>query len=269
MIYLGQLGRLIPIRCASSQDESRSGGYSFLETLEGAVKAQKLPGERRTWDVGFGDLTTPGDLSKLRMFSRGDWGPGPFVFVSTEAPDTNMLSPATAALDPGLARSAYLSVVESPVEVEPAMWFPRQLVNANTSFQSTFATNELTPVLPNVPVTASAWVQGTGARVRIVFRDVDGNQVGATSSAISGDSLGWVRSWVTATPPNDSAYAQMVMVQISRTTGPALTWTDSLQEWSEGHGCSKAVVGQVSTGLVYTTPGRTYSNASFVVKEVG
>lgn len=269
MIYLGQLGRLVPVRCPSSQTESRTGGYTFMETVEGRVKAQRLQGGRRTWDVGFGDLTTPTELSKLRMFARGDWGPGPFVFVSAEAQNTNMLTPWTAAVDPGLDRSAYLSVVDSPVEVESGIWFPRHLINSNTGFRSSFSSDEMTPVLSGVSVTASAWVQGDGARVRIRFRNTDGTQVGAVSSTVMGDTLSWVRSWVTATPPVGAAYAQIVMVQTTRATGPALTWTDSLVEWSEGQGCAKAVVDQVNTGLVFTAPSRTYSNASFVVKEVG
>src|SRR5690625_2549534 len=98
MIYFGAKGRRIGVRCPSVQRVDDGERYQFTTTLEGKRKAQVLPGaDRRIWDLGLGNVTTPEQVGVLRDIASGAWGYGPFVFVPAEGPDTNMLAPGVAS----------------------------------------------------------------------------------------------------------------------------------------------------------------------------
>lgn len=266
MMYLGSLGRLIEIQCPTSLQDSRSGGFAFSTTLEGNVKAQVLPGGRRVWDVGLGQLTTPQDLQSLEQFSHGVWGPGPFVFVSADAPVTNMLTPGAASCDP-VAGMRSTDRPDGPL-FTPDGWAARSIRSTDTS-QVLWFGEKHTPVFEGQPVTASAYVLGDNARVRIYWYDAAGSQLSTSTSSVSATASGVVRSWVTATPPVGAVSCRVRGVSTVQGAWPAITWTDQLMPRSSGQGCDRAVVHSVTKEVVRATDTQQFYSAGFTVTEVG
>jgi len=271
MIYLGTLGRMVGIKCPSSQSVETAERYGFDQTLEGRVKAQAKPVGRRTWNLQLSQATTPQDHSALSAFANGAWGAGPFYFVPVDAPHTNLLSPAGASCMPGTAYpvSSGGSVLEGgPVDLGADGWAARSWANAGT-VDFFLGYGEFIPVLPGQLITGSAWVQGAGASVRLRWYDSTGAYMSSSSIGSTGSAAGFTRVSVTESAPVGSAACLLVAVGASRVTRPAVTWTAQVQPWADGQGCSKAVVSGFSRDQVLAVVGNTYSNVSFTVTEVG
>lgn len=272
MIYFGAKGRLIGVRCPAVQRVDDSERYQFTTTLEGKRKAQVLPGEdRRVWDLGLGNVTTPDQAAVLRDLASGAWGYGPFVFVPAEGPNTNMLSPGVASCDP----VAGLSPVNEPggPMLTDDGWAPRSIARVDPPGYVHFGGDGITgasPVLPKQTVTASAYVEGEGAATQVAWWDAEGRYLSADTSSVRAPAgLAVVRSWVTATAPAGAVFASVRAFNAVRAARPALSWSDRLLPFVDGRLAQKVVVDQVSSDLVYTLPGRTYQNLSFTVTEVG
>jgi len=266
LIYLGTLGRMIGIKCPSSQNVSAEERFTFTRTMEGKRKAQARQISRRTWSLQTSRATKPTEHSAVTAFAHGAWGPGPFVFVSAEAPHTNLLSPKWSLCDPSIP-SASSVVGAGPVEVEPGLVMPRSYLNSDDGYVVLIP--DKVPVLPGVKVTGSAYVLGSGMRAQIIFRDTEGALVQSYSSVASGASGAWQRLSITQSPPAGAAYVQLSITGDGRSTGPVVTWTDTVQPWSAGNGCPEAVVDGVSSELTRAIIGTTYSSVSFTVTEVG
>ncbi|NQD40507.1 hypothetical protein [Glutamicibacter halophytocola] len=266
MIYLGTLGRMIGIKCPASQNTSSEERFTFTRTLEGKRKAQTRPVSRRTWSLQTSQAATPTEHSLLTQFAEGAWGYGPFIFVSAEAPHTNLLSPNWSMCDPSIP-SASSVVSAGPVEVEPGLVMARSYLNTDDGYVVLIP--DKVPVLPGVKVTGSAYVLGSGMRAQIIFRDTEGALVQSYSSVASGASGAWQRLSVTQTPPAGAAYVQIAITGDGRSAGPVVTWTDTVQRWSAGNGCYEAVADSVSSDLTRAVVGTTYSSVSFTISEVG
>lgn len=265
-MYLGTLGRLIEIKCPTRLQSSRSGGFAFSTTLEGKVKAQALPGGRRVWDVELGQLTTPDDLQILDQFASGIWGPGPFVFVAADAPVTNMLTPGAASCDP-VAGMRSTDRPDGPL-LTPDGWAARSIRSTDTS-QVLWFGEQYTPVFEGQPVTASAYVLGDNARVRIYWYDASGSQLSTSTSSVAATASEVVRSHVTAVPPEGAVSCRVRGVSTVQGAWPAITWTDQLMPRSSGHGCLRAVVHSVTKDVVRATEAQQFYSAGFTVTEVG
>lgn len=271
MIYFGINGRLIGVKCPSVQRVDDGERYQFAMTLEGKRKAQVAPGSRRrVWDLALGDVTTPAQVSVLRGIASGAWGNGPFWFVPAEGPDTNVLEPGTASCDPAVLPSTNEN--GGPLRTADR-WFGRSVARADTTAGLLhFGGDGLSgtvPVPESGPVTAAAYVLGDGAAVDVLWRDGAGDVVSTSRSVVTASGSEVVRSWLTVTPPVGAVWASVRAADAVRGAGPSLTWGNRLLPFSDGRGASKVVVDQVSSGLVYTQPGRTYQNLSFTVTEVG
>lgn len=266
MIYLGTLGRMVGIKCPSSQSVETAERYSFDKTLEGRVKAQARPIGRRSWSLQLSQATTPQDHSALSAFANGAWGPGPFVFVPVDAPHTNLLTPADSLCQdpfPG-ATSVYPG---GPVLLDDGSWAPASWASDGTG--SVNFNYQFLPVIEGQPVTGSAWVKGVGASTRIFFYDANGSFLTVTGPNSTGTAMAYTRSVITANVPSGAVGARLGVTSSVGATRPALTWTDSVQPWGEGQGCSKAVVSAFSRDLTMAVVGNTYSSVSFTVTEVG
>lgn len=268
MIYLGTLGRMIGIKCPSSQNLEHQERYTFQTTLEGRRKAQVRPRGPRTWSLQTSDATTQGQAATLMQFAQGAWGPGPFWFISADARVTNMLTPEQANCDP----IAGTSVADGGRFAGPMKtlegWAARSLGNANPSKLLYFG-GEYIPVFENTPITASAHVLGAGASVRVYFYDANLAIIGSATSTVIAQSGTPVRSWVTAIPPIGSASCRIFAINAVQACMPSITLTDRLLPWTDGQGCPKAVVSQVSRSQTIATERATYTNVSFQVTEVG
>lgn len=273
MIYFGIHGRLVGVKCPSVQRVVDGERYQFVTTLEGKRKAEVVPGaRRRVWDLALGDVTTPEQVSVLRGIASGAWGDGPFWFVPADGPDTNLLEPGVASCDPA-AGLASTNAPGGPMRTPDGGWLARSLVRSDAPtglIHFGGSGGGLTPApQAGTSVTGSAFVEGAGASAQVAFWDATGTFISGVESFVRGTSGRAVRSHVTTQVPSGAVWVSVRAVNAARAAGPTLTWGDRVLPFSDGRGASKVVVGQVSSGLVYTQPGRTYQNVSFTVTEVG
>lgn len=267
MIYLGELGRMIGVKCPAQQDVQLESRYSFKDTIEGVRKAQVRQRSARTWSLGMSDSTTAADEAVLSQFATGAWGPGPFWFVSVDAPLANLLTPEVSSCGPAAKIASVISLAGSQY-LGNGLYSARSLVNSDPSVTLYFGSTR-TPVLPGKKVTASAWVNGAGATVRLFWYNAAGTFISSSTSSITATATTTVRSWVTAFPPADAVSCIVAAISTSRASQPAITWSDSLLPWALGQGCPKAVVHEVSRSLVMANKTGVYGNLSFKVSEVG
>lgn len=269
MIYLGQLGRMIGVKCPASQQVQYEDRYTFKATLGGVKKGQVKPRAPRTWSLQTSDATTPPDIAALMQFASGAWGNGPFWFVSADAPFTNLLTPAGAELAPGeYVLTSGLTVTEGAPLLTPDGWASRSIIKSTNN--GLFLGKDMLPVLPGMPLTAAAYVRGAGGCVQITWYDSAGSVISTAYSAVTPGATGVVRSWMTRTPPSNAVSCRVgTNSAAAQVAWPTLTWTDKLMPYSDGQGCPKAVVHAPSRSLVLTGPDRTYSNLSYTVTEVG
>lgn len=270
MIYLGTLGRMIGIKCPSSQSVEHEERYSFQTTLEGRRKAQARPRGPRTWSLQTSDATTPEQAATLMQFAHGAWGPGPFVFVSAEAPATNMLLPAVSLCDP--AENYESGVVPGGPMLQPTgEWAARSYMRSTPGL---FLFGRTRTPLPNSgSVSASVTVLGAGSVARISWYRLgpDGPNVllGHSRSDDTGVGFEPRRLKVSATPPPGAVGCVVGVENAIQVSAPALVWGADVPAWSEGQGCAGAVVHAASRNLVLAVPGATYSNVGFTITEVG
>lgn len=277
-IYLGQLGRLVELKCPASQQVTPEERYTFQTTLEGRQKARVRPAGRRVWSLATSDATDPKAQGALLSFANGEWGPGPFVFVSADAPVTNLFSPDAAAC----RRSENPSVIigdGGPMQL-PDGWSGGSYLSPQPSLRMFFGVkeNNLTepgqrlPILPGQPVTGGAYVLGAGAYAEVVFYDAADQSIQSVPSPLRATAGTSVRSLVTATPPPGAISCRVIARDTVQGSRPSLTWTDRPFDWAAGEGCPKAVIHGMSKSLVMASRdprGGRYANLSFMVTEVG
>lgn len=264
--FFGSLGRLVELKCPSQQGVSSDEKVSFSTTVEGRRKGQVLRVGRRTWTLRTSDATTPLQVAAIMQFLQGAWGKGPFVFVPDDAPFTNLLSPDVASCSPDAGWRVSNSA-DGPMLTGDG-WAARSIKNDLLSEVLWFG-EEYTPVLPGRLVTASAYLVGAGAAVRVYWYDATGAQLSFSTSTVKATASTVVRSHLTVMPPAGAVSCRVRAVDAVQGAWPAVTWTDALQPYSDGQGCPKAVLHGASRELILTGPGRNYSNLSFMVTEVG
>ena len=266
---------MIQIKCPATQQVSTADTYVFEETLEGRVKAQAKPIQRRVWSLATSDATTPAQQAALLGFTSGEWGSGPFVFVSADAPVTNLLTPAAASCVE-MRTNNPLVYQSGPVDLGRDGWAGKSIgahlpEGGGQRPEIYFGTGD-TPVLPGVMVTGSAYLEGLDAALRLYwYREGDSSPI-ATSDSSPVPGEGFRRITVTAVPPAEAIFCRLVAVRTVRGTRPAITWTDQAFDWAAGEGCVKAVVHAVSKTLVLASRdprGGRYANLSYTVTEVG
>ena len=271
-IYLGNLGRLVELKGPSSQSVAADDGYTFKTTLEGRVKARARTARPRQWSVDIG-AATPADIANLLAFAGGEWGNGPFVWVSVDAPVTNLLTPEVARCGPQAVFSSSVSR-SGPMALGGGQWSGASLTASDpTGTLWVGASKAPVPVIPGLPVTASAYVIGDGAKVRLHWYRADGTLLPAfLTSAGSGVAGSPRRLHVTATPPEGAVSCTISTTRATQITRPAATWTDTLFDWHPGEGCPQAVIHGLSRSVILAlrepSYGR-YSSASFTITEVG
>lgn len=263
-VYLGTLGRMIPIYSTPSAQLETEERYSFSTTLEGRRKAQPRPIGRRTWGLNA-QFADPAEHSLLSQFANGAWGPGPFVFVSVDAPHTNMLMPAVSMCDP--TENYEANVTPAGPMMTPDGVAPRSYLGTGSGV--IIFGRDRNPVIQGIPVTGAAYILGDGARVRLNWYRADGSLLSQIDSTMT-STLGVVqRLHVTAVPPAEAAGVIVSVVNGLQACMPSLTWTGEIMPWSDGQGCSRSVVSAFSRSQVLAVPGRTFSNVSFTISEVG
>lgn len=268
MIYLGSLGRMIGIKCPSSQSTDHGDRYTMTRTLEGGVRAQARPLSARQWQLGLSDASTASDLALLQDFARGAWGAGPWFFLSAEAVNTNILTPRQAALVDREQRTEFAN--GGPVQVSDGSIAPASLVSVVASGWQPIFTR--LPVKPGAWLTWAADVQGNGTvapELLMTFYNSAGGNLGGHPSA-GLPIAGMQRVAVSRIVPTTAAWVSVgIRSTTLRTARAQVSWTERApQVVSDGRGCAAAVLHGVSENLVLTGEGRTYMNAGFTVSEV-
>lgn len=265
-VYLGTLGRMVEIWSTPSAQVQAEDRYSFTTTLEGRRKAQVRRNGRRTWSLNSA-FADPRESAALQQFADGAWGNGPFVFVSADAPVSNLLTPEVSTCGPAAVFSSSVSA-SGPMYLGDGEYAARSLVQSNPAAVMYFG-GVRTPAVEGRKITVSAWVLGASSAARVLWYDLSGALVGSSTSTVTGSDSMPVRSYVTVEPPLGAVSCLVGAINATRGAQPAITWSDSLLPWGDGQGCDKAVVHGVTRDQVLAVPGHTYSNVSFTVSEVG
>lgn len=264
MEYLGSLGRLAALRCASSERLDSGPRYTEEFTIEGRRRVQVRPASPRSWDVSWA-LGRPGQVALLSAFTSGAWGNGPWHWVPVQAQQGNLLTPREAQLLDRATVSAANVQDAGPVRDATGAWSPRSVTVTVASGWVALATG--VPVIPGVPFTFSCDVQGTDPQVHVGFFDAAGLPVSGHSHPGAGTEI--QRVSVSASVPEGAVEARVgVRSTVTRATRPQATWTDRPMPWSAGHGCRAAVVDGLSEDLLVANQFGTYSRAGFTVLEV-
>lgn len=267
MEYLGELGRLIPLRTASTERVQAEDRYIAAVTVEGRRRVQARGRTPRIWDVSW-DLARRDEVSSLLPFSIGGWGRGPWHWVPIQAQTSNMLTPRESVL---LDRRDSPYVTDGgPVVDAAGAWSPASVLSVGGS--STWAAlYEGVPVVPGVPVTWTADIRGNGTVApQLAFQFVDASGASVSGSYMAGEPVeGMQRVAFTRVPPPLAVSARVgIGVQTLQMTRPQITWTGTEVPYSTGHGCRAAVIDGVAEGLLLARQDRTYSEVGFTVLEV-
>lgn len=279
MIYLGSLGRMIAVGCPSEQRVESAGRYAFQTTLEGRVVGQARPIGRRAWDMRLSSVSSPDETAKLTDFTSGAWGPGPFKFIPTEAPITNLLPPGVAACMSSENPSVVIGDGGQMLQPDGS-WSARSYLSPQPGLVMFFGVADgpgfgpghTVPVLPGGVVTGAVTVAGDGAFAQLRFYDLADELVLARDSVVRSSGGVPVRSVVTDGVPDGAVSVRLVARETVQGSRPQVTWTDKPAEWSGGRGCAHAVVLGGGTELVKTghvAGDKTYEGVSFTVQEVG
>lgn len=265
MEYLGSLGRLVPLRCASTESVGSGDRYVSQTAIDGSRRVQVVPGTPRSWSVDW-DLAYPGEAAALQGFTSGAWGYGPWHWVSVQAQHENLLTPREAMLLdfwPTGVLSVGGSIIVNGVRS------PLSLLHNRSSGWTTVFRN--VPVLPGRAVTWSAEVNSAGGvapRLVLTLIDAAGATIGntygtgAVSSAVQ-------RVSVTVTPPSNAvAMHASLDYTATRMIRPQVTWTDGPVDYGPGHGCRSAVIDSPSQAVILSTRTESYSTHGFTVMEV-
>ena len=173
--YLGTLGRLVQLRCASTERLSRSDRYVLQGDATGGVRAQLRPRTPRAWDINVAALNDR-DLAALEGFAEGEWGAGPWQWVSIAAQHGNLLTPAES-----------LCLTASPLGLQAGAMQCADGTWAGRSLAPTYAGSgwgvlwDSIPVIPGGPVTFSADVSGDGVsapQIAAAFYTAAGSLIG-------------------------------------------------------------------------------------------
>lgn len=264
--YLGKAGALFPVECEAATVEAET-TYSFEVTLEGKRKGQHRKGRPRAWTVDMG-LSTSEETADIRALDAGEFGPGPFLWISEEAQATNALLPEIATCGPSAAVGSTVTV-SGPLALPGAGAAGRSLFNSEPAQPLDFGSVK-SPVIPGQQVTASAWLVGTGAKLTIRWYDAGGTLLtGTPTSAGTGVGTGATRLFVTGTPPATAAFCLLRATAATRAARPALTWSAGLAAWAPGGGCAAAVVSKLDNSPTILGAARSHSRVNFTITELG
>lgn len=266
-VYLGQLGRMVELPYVTAQSVEMADTYSFETTLEGRVKAQaRFSRPRRTWSVSA-DRYLARAQGTLAQFAQGAWGSGPFVWVSSDAQVTNMLTPDGANCNVIETAAATFG---GPVMDSGGYWSPTSLLANGAG--SLYFQKERVPVVAESWATGSVDVRGSGSRAAMSFFNSSGGFISTVSSPSGGSSSGMIRLSVSSVVPATAVSVSLFARSTVQATRPALTWTKEVFEWADGQGCPSAVVHSLSKDVQsahYDPRGFRAANMGFTVTEVG
>ncbi len=271
---LGVPGYLFAVPGVTALSDSLERASSTRTTLGGVRVVQEAVRAHRTWAVTLRPGSRPQDLAPIVALAEGEWGRGPFRFVSEWAQVTNLLTPRASLLD---VKGAGFGWTEGgPVMLGDGSLAGRQVYRhgggSSIILPRAGGQEESVPVIPGIPVTASVYATGLAA-IRLRWLDANGTLISEDGPVDDELGLNATRLSITRTPPAGAALAQMrVTVELNRLIArPAITWTPRLMPYYPGSGVARVRV----TGLghdvraAWLGDGGQRAGLSFTVEEVG
>lgn len=274
MGWIGNPGALQRSTFVESQQVSAERPSTMSVTIGGRRVAQVGPRAHRTWEISLHEKEKSSEVSIWQAFFDGEYGPGPFTFVSDMATTTNVISPRGAVLDLGATQNG-VSKNGGPMLLPGGRTAGRSaLIDPGVlGFFPWVNGYEYVPVVPGVPVTVSAYVRGKGSRLRA--RLYTNQQVlTRTSGSVTAANAAAERLSVTVTPAEGEAYVLLLVdsndgsapVRVAR---PAVTYTSAPRPWAAGSGAASVIVSEASISPVRDYGSESLAGASYKVEEVG
>lgn len=272
MPYIGTPGAMVKIPGSTALETTLDRVPTLYRTVGGSQKAQYPMGNKRTWVVKSVEGEQSTFAASITPFIAGEYGDGPFVFVSDWAYHTNLMSREASTLQ-GVLGTGTSSA--GGMQVDGEVWAGNsRIARPNQPVYLTYVKAfEYVPVVPGKPVTASVYVKGTGARVELWFYDAAKENVIKHVSSASPDAL-LHRIHITATPPSTHCLCLVRLlspvepVQFAR---PAVTQSPAPVPWKVGSTLYKAVITDYSLTPIRidAAAGRADADVSFTITEVG
>ena len=273
LYWLGHLGALHPIKLHVGEHRRASQSRTVLtETLSGRVLAQLSP--RRTsprqWSIGGPDELVA-DVAALDEVLAGLRPP--YVWVEPWAQVTNLLTPRSSLWQDAAEAQSTVSLA-GRYPLEGGGFVAASVVQSNPA-QSILSGKA--PVVPGLPVTASACVAGTDARIYAQFLDSNGASISVTGgSTVTGVDV-LRRVSLTFTPGEVPSNAVAIRPWVANTSVAAraqVTWTSGPVDWSIGGGVAQVIVTDDSMDLRSARTEPSYdlgrrADVSFTVTEIG
>lgn len=271
--WVGPLGGLVQVRTSSGITPHIERSVNLRTTLGGVQKAQLGLRTTRTRAHTL-SVTKPEDVASFEALIAGEYGVGPFHWIDPWAQVSNLLTPAAAVLDTGTWYASTAAAFGGPVALADGGRAGRSLTvdSAGIAYWPADGT-KFTPMpcVPGVPVTATAYVSGTGVTVAIHWVQADGTAISTVTSAavtVPGPTLQQIA--ITGTPPASAAGMYMTVAGADVITRPAITWTDQPMPWRAGQGLPKVIVTALDSEvqLAHKNAG-ALATYTFTVTEVG
>lgn len=261
MSFLGPVGSLIPVKCASQLTSSGGRSVSFQDTL-GKRKAFLGNVRAREWSVDIG-LAKPQELSGLRWLAENV--NSPMVWYGPDAVVGNILTPRQADLLP----DAHDGLEGPLVEVEPGVQVKSALRDAGAGVVMPMRNGSLdrVPVPAGRMITVSAWLRGDASRIDVNFRDIQTVSVGNANSEPR-DLPGWERVSLRVVVPAGAVQLNLNL-RGDQVAGPTITLTDRLLPYSPGRGAKRVVAHGLADAVIRATEDQQLQSLSFTVSEVG
>ena len=214
-----------------------------------------------------GNAATAGALATVQMFVAGDWGVGPWWWLSPWAVGANALTPAGSLLK-------YADLVAGvslggPVQVEGGVWLPSSATAsaATSNAIARSATSGIVPCPAGSPVSAGLFVS-QGQRLRLTFFNTSNVSVGSITSDVAGAGTALRRVTVSGSAPSNTATVRVDVVGIGQVAGASLTFTRKPSPWTLGDGCDQVIV-ESETRDIDVIVEQPWANQSYTIKEVG
>lgn len=264
--YLGPLGALAPIHMVASLSNSAERPTSYQTTLGGNRYAQVGPRVHRQWSVST-EGARPDEVAQLQAFVEGEFGLGPWWWVDSWAHHHNILPPHIASLEQPWRNTVH----GGPVRLSDGSWAGRSLISsADTTIDEIPNRAFVLPVVPGIPVTASAWLTSTSQTVRIQVRDSNEDVLASASTTVPADGLRRVSTTITAVP--NGAYDMVVRFPgTGRIVRPAVSWTARATPYGPGGGCESAHISTLSRDPIHESMAGSsrLTDSGFTIVEVG
>ncbi|MDY6054339.1 hypothetical protein [Micrococcus sp.] len=277
--WIGDVGGLVEVRCASDVAMSRPDQWVTTEALDGTVAAQLLPRRRRSWQVGIG-TARPEQLGTLAMVpartGAGLWFYDELALVS------NMLTPEASLTEPGQFSAGSVQGPEAGVFDGADGHRPLSRVVHTSPTAAVIAPVGVThPVLGVVtcavpqdrPVTVSVYLtpwEGRAGVLRVEELDMRGTVIATWGSQTAG-ATALQRVHRTIRTGMTTVALRVSVREALAWASPAVTMTDTLMPWAEGRGARQVVIHRPSDQVqrAATSLWDRRSTADYMVQEVG